>query len=156
MALGPNRSPDATQEAAAYVAQYTVKKAYSLEAKQKYEDEGIRAPYICVSRGYGSEWTLDHWDDYVKRGVKMVVHTAHGTRQAGLTAWARRKLKESMTPDEREAMHAEGQLAQQSNCEKLRRNHAGVGIIEANEAELNKLWAEVKRRTRNTDRKEAE
>lgn len=147
---------NATQEAAAYVAQYTVKKAYSLEAKLKYEEKGIRAPYICVSRGYGSEWALDHWDDYVGRGVKMVVHTAHGYRQAGLTAWARRKLKESMTPEEREAMHAEGQLNQQSNCEKLRRNHAGVGIIEANERELERRWAEAKRRTRNVDRKEAE
>ena len=84
---------DATQEAAAYVAQYTVKKAYSLEAQRLYDEKGIRAPYICVSRGYGSEWTLDHWDDYVNRGVKMVVHTAHGYRQAGLTAWAKRKRK---------------------------------------------------------------
>lgn len=147
---------DATQEAAAYVAQYTVKKAYSLEAQLKYEGQGIRAPYICVSRGYGSEWALEHWDTYVKRGVKMVVHTAHGYRQAGHTAWVRRKLKESMTPEEREAMHTEGQLNQQSNCEKLRRQHQGVGIVEANEKELEKLWAEVKRRTRNTDREKAE
>ena len=144
---------DATQEAAAYVAQYTVKKAYSLAAKQEYEEKGIRGPYICVSRGYGSEWTLDNWDNYVNRGVKMVVHTAHGYRQAGLTAWAKRKQKEAMTPEEREAMHARGQLNQQSNCEKLRRQHPGLGIVEANEQELNKLWEEVRRRTHNLDRK---
>ena len=144
---------DATQEAAAYVAQYTVKKAYSLEAKREYEEKGIRGPYICVSRGYGSEWTLDNWDNYVGRGVKMVVHTAHGYRQAGLTAWAKRKQKEAMTPEEREAMHARGQLNQQSNCEKLRRQHPGLGIVEANEQEEKKLWDEVRRRTHNLDRK---
>ena len=86
----------------------------------------------------------------------MVIHTAHGIRQAGLTAWARRKLKESMTPEEREAMHAEGQLNQQSNCEKLKRNHPGLGIIEANEKELNRLWDDVRRRTHNKDREKAE
>ena len=147
---------DATQEAAAYVAQYTVKKAYSLEAQRLYGEKGIRAPYICVSRGYGSEWALDHWDDYVNRGVKMVVHTAHGTRQAGLTAWAKRKRKEAMTPEEREALHAEGQLNQQSNCEQLKHQHPGMGIIEANEAALNRLWDDVRRRTKNTDRERAE
>lgn len=147
---------DATQEAAAYVAQYTVKKAYSLEAKLKYENQGIRAPYINVSNGYGSEWTLDHWETYVKQGTKMMVHTSYGYRQAGLTAWARRKLKESMTPEEREAMHAEGQINQQSNCEKLKRNHPGLGIVKANEAALNELWDKVKRRTQNADRERTE
>ena len=147
---------DATQEAAAYVAQYTVKKAYNLEAKLKYESQGIRAPYIVPSKGYGSEWAMDHWDDYMKKGVKMTVHTAYGYRLAGPTAWARRKLKESMTPEEREAMHAEGQLNQQSNCEKLKQQHPGMDIIEANEKELEKLWDEVRRRTKNTDRAKAE
>lgn len=86
----------------------------------------------------------------------MKFRTPHRRRQAGLTAWAKRKRKEAMTPEEREALHAEGQLNQQSKLEQLKYNRPGVGIIEANEAALNRLWEDVRRRTKNTDRERAE
>lgn len=145
-----------TQDSAAYVAQYTVKKAYDLEAEMAYKAKGVKPPYINVSRGYGSQWALDHWEDYVEKGVKMVVHTANGHRQAGPTAWARRRIKDTATPEQREEMRAEGQLWQMDNCNKLRRQHPGKGIIEANEEALDQLWKKVRQKSDNVDRKDTE
>lgn len=129
-------------ENAAYTAKYTTKKAYGKEAQEAYEKAGIKAPYLVASKGLGGEYIADNWEK-VQSGQPDYIHTKKGCRVAYPSAYARRKLKEQMEPEELAALRAEAQNRQEDHMEALR-HHTTLDIVSYNEARERNLKAEMR------------
>lgn len=110
---------------AQYVAQYTVKKAYGYQAQAKYQELGIRAPYLVVSNGFSGRWVAEHQDEILAGKGESYLPTKHGTRIAPPSAYAQRKVRRLRTAAEIEQRKNDSIDRQIRRLEHIRWNGGG-------------------------------